>query len=221
MVDGRVVGEIFQIGCLQFGNIVAHILTQFLVFLVVGESRMGCLGCFFLMENIEQYDGISHHGVHYVQNVHTASHLHAACGCTPRQHPSIAEILVESLQLIHILQDRQHLLLGFQHVGSHTFVVLVCHELQKVVEVLRISLCQFQRIHHAHGLLQIVIFVDSKLLIGDGLISRHEFIHRLVVGQFEGIGGFHIASRQQEQTEQHKQDLSHFQYFIGFLCKDK
>ena len=196
MVDRRIVGKVLQIGSLQLGYVVAHVLTQLLVFTIVGESLVSHLGGILMMKDVEQHDRISHHGVHDVHYVHTSGHLHTASSSTTRQHPDIAETLVERLQLIHILKNGQHLLLGFQHIGGHTLIVLTGHDLQKIVEVLRVDLCQFQRIHHTHGLFQIVVLVGHELLIADGLIGRHEFIHRLVVGQFERVGCLHVASHQ-------------------------
>ena len=220
VVDRRVVGKVLLIGSLQLGDVIAHVLSQFLVFPVIGESLMSHLRGILLMKDVEQHDRIAHHGVHDVHNVHTSCHLHASRGSTTRQHPGIAETLVKGLQLIHILQDGQHLLLGLQYVRSHAIVVLAGHHLQEFIEILRVGLCQFQRIHHAHGLLQIIILIGYEPLVADGLIGRHEFIHRLIVGQFEGVGSLHVASRQQDKTEQQNQGFPHFQYLMGSVCKD-
>ena len=133
------------------------------------------------MEDVEQHDGIAHDGVDHVHDIHIPYHLHAACGSASRQYPGIAEFRVEGPQLIHVLQYGHQFLLRLEHVGGHALVVLPGHHLEELVEILRVGLRQFQGIHHAHGLFQVVIAL-GQLLTGQRFVGRHEIIDRPVVG---------------------------------------
>ena len=135
MIDGRIVGEVFQIRSLQFGNIVAHVLPQLFVLLIIGESRIGDFRGIFFAENVEQHDGIAHDGVDNVHDIHIPYHLHATCGSASRQYPGIAEFRIECPQLIHVLQHGHQFLLRLEHVGSHALVILPGHHLEELVEI--------------------------------------------------------------------------------------
>ena len=183
VVDGRIVGQVLQVRLAQRLNVALHVRLQLLVLLILGKGRVGDLRAVLRMGNVPNGQRVAHHGSGQPERVVNGRGAlgHAAC-----QHPQVVQLLVLALQLVHVLQDGQQLLLGLQHVGSHARVVLLRHVLQKLVEVLGVGLGNLQGVQHAHRLLNVVVLVARQVCaVGQRLVGRNKLLHRLIMFQVD------------------------------------
>ena len=207
MIYGSVIREVLHVRGTQFLDVLTYLRLQFLVLLILVERRVcravGILGCKYA----ENGDGVAQRGECQLRYAFAVERAAASRSRTTCQHPHVAQLLVHHLQFIHILQYGQQFLLCLDDIGSHSGVILLRHEFQVLVEVLRVGLCHLQGINHPDGLLDVVVFVGCEVgAVGKCLIGRHELINRLVVLKVEGTHLLHLVSTCRQH---HHRDNNH------------